>query len=127
MKQRAAGFTILEVLIAVVLLGVALGAIISTTIEMGEIGARAEVQAVAASAAEAVAVQYALTPPAAGETLRGNVGTDVSVPGLTEEQREIANRLNYQLTGLTGGAVRIRVDRTDVTNDPYALELTTTP
>lgn len=122
-----AGFAVIEALIAGAVLAIALTAIISSQIELGEINARAEVQSVAASAAEAAAAQYALSPPAAGSTVEGVVGTDLNVPGLTAEQREIADRLTYQLTGLSSGAIRIRVARNDLPTDPYALELTTIP
>ncbi|GAA5533937.1 prepilin-type N-terminal cleavage/methylation domain-containing protein [Deinococcus aluminii] len=125
MSRHSAGFTLVELLIAAALLAVALTAIITHTIQLGEINARAEGQAVAASIAEAVAARYAHQPPAAGSTITSNVGADMDVPGLTADQQRLIGRYRYTLTAQADGSMKIHVQQGD--DDPYALDLTSTP
>lgn len=123
--RHSTGFTLVELLIAAALLAGALTAIITHTIQLGEINARAEGQVVAASIAEAVAARYAHQPPAPGTSVTSSVGANMDIPGLTADQQRLIGRYRYTLTAQADGSMKIHVQQGD--DDLYALDLTTTP
>jgi len=126
-RRAQAGFSIVEVLIASVVFAIALGAIFTATLRLGETNARAEAQALAASAAEAAAQRWATNLPPAGSSVQGVVGDDLQISGLTAQQTEITSRLQYTLTQEASGRVQITVQRNDLPSDPYALTLQINP
>lgn len=127
-RHRQAGFTIIEVLVAFVILSIGIGMIISNNISLTETNSRAEVQALEATAAEALAQRYASQSLTIGSTVQGNVSTTVPLRDLDNpNSRAVWNVLTYTVARPATDRVTITVARRDVPNDPNPLIIEVTP
>ncbi|KQR11259.1 prepilin-type N-terminal cleavage/methylation domain-containing protein [Deinococcus sp. Leaf326] len=126
--HRQAGFTVIEVLVAFVVLSIGIGMIIQNNIALTEINSRAEVQSLQATAAEALAERYAAQSLPTGSTIQGNVSAAVPLRDLDNERdRAVWNVLAYTVARPSTDRVTITVSRRDIPNDSNALVIEVTP
>lgn len=124
-RSHTHAFTLIEVLIALVLVSVVLGSIILNNVRLAEINSRAEVQALEAGAAEAVAQLYVNDLPAPGETRSGSVSSVLPLTDLSENDKAIWNLLDYRITRQS--RITITITRHDLQPDPNPLIIEVDP
>lgn len=119
------GFTLIEILTAIVLIALVLGTVVISNIRLAEINSRAEVQALEASAAEGIAQIYANDLPSVGTTVSGRVTNVVPLQQLSPSEREVWSLLTYSLTR-SSNIIVITITRSDVVPDPNPLTIEVT-
>lgn len=121
MRDHQAGLSLIEVLVAVVLIGLVLSSFVANTVRLTEANSRAEVQSLEANAVEGVARVAADTLPGVGSSVHGQVAVDVPSPDLTSDQRAIWLALSYTVQRQDDGHMRLSIQRDDLHPDPNPL------
>lgn len=118
------GFTVVEVLIALGIVGLVVSSIVINNVRLAEMNSRAQVQTLEASAAEGIAQLYVNALPTG--TVQGKVADALPNEPLDTSERAIWSVLNYTITN-TGSTVQITIGRRDLTPDPNPLSIEVKP
>jgi len=121
--SSTSGFTLIEVLIATVLVGLIIGSVVISSVNLSSVNARAQLQSLEATAARAVALRYATTPPDAGTALTGPVSDVIALNDLSSNESDLMSRFVYVLS-IHNTITTLNIHRSDLHPDPQPLIIT---
>lgn len=122
--MKDSGFTLIEVLIAAVLLAVLIGSLVSINLHLAQTNARAEVQTVEAATAEAAITQYRNRLPAVGGSVSGSAANVLSSDSLSSTQQALLKVLSFTIARTNGSTLVVTVQRNDIEDhNPLILQI----